>query len=36
VVGLDVVVAERSCLLLGEDDDLTRSLREALEHSCEG
>ena len=34
VLGADVVVLERAGLVLREDHDLTRSLREALEHDA--
>ena len=34
VLGVDVVVAERSRLVLGEDDDLASPLAEALEHEA--
>jgi hypothetical protein len=34
VLGADVVVLERSRLLLGEDDDLAGALCESLEHGA--
>ncbi len=33
VLGADVVVLERACLVLGEDDNLTSPFSEAFEHS---
>src|SRR4029079_8131266 len=34
VLGADVVVLQRTCFVLGEDDDLPGPLCEALEHGC--